>query len=350
MVSGTDSDDHNRKEYASNKIIGSGYIGAQLSLVSNTSIVDLVKDSTIFPIISDKIVGVFTSIVEAKANSHFHENLSFLERHGILNINEKKRIGHERNVAMLKGSAALLGMFGIHAVIYSLDHYNKKRDFEKIVEAVAAGLAYVVRDYSLPVQGSLRRIYSSNYLDFDNNNTILVFQRHLESNISTLPTPKNYDGDALKDIFITILIASDLENPDVVQRCQDLGQLYGLKSNDIDALISACQNGTAVESSLSGIVAMSLDRLFEDIVKSIDYAKECARYVSDNDPYTSIREERRRLFMSGLSHTTEMFGGSMGMLELVKPSATEIIRKFLDADFSTYKVIKSRLSSMTSPA
>lgn len=344
MDSRESSDDSAASQAVTSKVIESGYAASRLSLVSPIRLLDLVQDPTFNYI--PQIAGFFADVVEGTSNARFHDNLSILQKAGIFPISKESELKHRQNTAMLKGIAAALAGIGLYATIYGLDYYNQKRYFESIIEAITGGLAYIVGFYSPIVQGSIRKIYRENSLAFNEDVSSNLFKRFQGAKLNQLPNPKVTDRETLKDIYIVTLIAADLHDNQVVVRAQDLGQLYGFASNEIDDLILSCQQGTQVESGLSGIVSISLDRLFSDMAMSVAYAKKCAQYVVENDPYTEIRERRRNIINQGISASGELSALGAGMFELLQTPSLSIIRKILNPDFDQYKTIVKRFSSL----
>jgi hypothetical protein len=235
-----------RKEYASDKIITCGYTTAQINIASNNSIVQMLKDSDMFAAVSKQMIGIFTDLVEDRVNKNFHDNLAFLQRQGIIPVSKERFLDHERTVRVARGGTALLLQLGIHAVLYSLDFYGKKRDFEKLAESVAAGIAYLTGKYTLPAQNVLRKIYRANFIDFDDGKIKGIYQRYIGSEIGILPTPRDNDKVILRDIYTNILTAADLEDDTTFGRAHDLGQIYGFGSNEIEDIVSGCKSGTNI--------------------------------------------------------------------------------------------------------
>ena len=320
-----DPDFLQKKEHASGKIITCGYSFTQLNIVSGNGFTQILRDSGAFDAVSRQLAELVANLVEGKMNARFHENLSFLQRAGIFPVSRQRQEENVDPTKILKGTAALLVLLGAHAALYSLDYYSMKRKFEKLAECVASGLAYVMTEYSLPAHNVIRKIYNDNFIEFNSDKAKASFEKFVGLNIGKIPFPPAKENDIHRDIYINIMLAADLEDGAVVRRAQDLGQLYGLGSNEIDNLITACKDGTASESDLSGIVAISLNNVLADIAKSVDYARSCAQYTIENDPYASLREKRRKLFVDLTSTTTGLFTFGPAIAPLLEAPALNIL-------------------------
>ncbi len=338
-----DADTRSHREYASDKIITTGYITAQLNIASNNSIAQMLRDSAMFDAVSKQMIGLFTDLIEHRANKNFHENLSFLQRQGIIPVSKEKLLSHKAIVDGQTLAASLLLQVGIRTVLYSLELFEKKREFEKLTEAVAAGIAFLIGEYTLPAQNVLRKIHRENFIDFDNNKLKKKYEKYIGSEIGKLPTPRSSDINTLRDVYISILTAADLEDEAVFRKAQDLGQIYGFGSREIEEIVLACKGGTNVESDLSGLVAVSLNSILADLASSIEYAKSCARYSIDNDPYATLREKRRHIIMNSAINAAEVIPGGAAAFALIEKPTVGILSEFLNANFTTYKEIRNRL-------
>lgn len=329
------------KHLISEKLIRTGEI-----ITCTPLLIKCLRESELYSEASNKITDIIVGMVEQRANNKFHEGLTWFERNGFLS--SRKEEAHIKSVENQKLYAAIATKGGVTLALYAIEAYLGLMEFNKIEEFFTGWAAYISHEMSLSLRRRVERLCELNGIPFKMDRFNANFDKYVTSRAVNLPVfPPSLER--IKDkVYMAIVGGVDLNNSYINERAKELGEYLGYKEQEIEGFINQCNEGSEVVSNLAGFVGISLNNVLMDLAKDVEHAKSAAVYSIDNDPYHSIREERKQKIIIGSSLAMELAALIHGPLgKTVVRTAKPVFMHVLGTDPNTFKAISGKLAAYT---
>lgn len=255
------------------------------------------------PQIANAVAEFLTVAVERDMNERFHNSLNILEKNGL--ISEEKFESHKNNIAKKKQltSIGVYAAFSLAPVIGAMlnNYFNKN----EIIDFVVGSYAYINCELTPLIEHNISDLLAQMDITVKSKKIHSVFDKYCnDKGISHIPTfsgrNRNIFGDSGKEILGKEIISRcDLHDKKINNRAmefiEDFLHIDYLKAHD---LLSDSRCSQDSLSDITWFSAISYRYIFLDFIKDVENAKQFATYDISNDPYASIREERKQKMQS----------------------------------------------------
>jgi len=301
-----------------------------------SNLYNFLRKSPEYEILKKNFAAFLGSLWAQNRNKQFHESLNIFEKLGFLSkIKEKthyQKVGIERDLVEI----AVLAFTNL--VPHIIQTYSRKKEANKVIEFVTAALAYVNQEATPLIQARVQFYYRIWNQEFTPDKFRSIFDKYVVDRFPDFPQIPDSLYKQRHTVFQTIISATDLKDPKVVQRASELGEFLGESSIDIEEAIKNTEENLELFSDKTTFERLTLGNLFKDIVSDVIYLKQASDYTGSYDPFKNVREQRKKIVVKGSVGLTlaglTFFTGPVGdmIIAASAPVINNLINKELDVD------------------
>lgn len=268
------------------------------NLLDRYNLLDFPKGFRTEPEIVENIAVILTEAVEIGMNAKFHDSLTKLEQCGMIEVEKyEKHMQSVRNAKMVT-AASVYTAFSLAPVVYELvsDFARKSH----IINFIIGSFGYINRQNTQMINYEITTMLgSSNIKIKEKKCNKLIAEYSTDKGLQKLYKYKGktictYGNDGLIAIGKQVISRCDLKDPQTNQRAKEyLCDILKIKYNDTEKLINSVKLSQESLSDIIMFAGINYQYYFNDMIKNISEAKKFAYYNLDNDPYKSIRDERK---------------------------------------------------------
>lgn len=248
--------------------------------------------------LADAVANFLTIAVERDMNRKFHNKLSILEQNGL--VSAEKFEMHKSSVATAKQLTGL-GVYAAFSlapiIVETINNYLNKNE---VMDFVVGTYAYINREYTSLIGYEISCLLMQMNIEIRESKIKDIFEKYKsDSGLSHIPffSKRNmsiFGNEGKETLAKEIVSRCDLHDNDVNNRALEFIEDF-LRMN-ADTAKGLVEDSIYSQDSLSDITwfsAINYRYVFLDFIKDIENAQKFAFYDIQNDPYYTIREERK---------------------------------------------------------
>lgn len=264
-------------------------------LLSSSCLYHFTKQNGLFQSAKYEIANFLSSIYEKNANEKFHKSLNYFQKLGF-GIDDKV-IKHQEKIGLNKFIIASSVEIILTSLPVLYDYFNRKTEVRNIKESVIGWIAYINKKNTHVIIKKCEDLYRHINEKFSIEEFINIFEKYANCNINEFK--KTIDFENRYRFFNFIISCSDLNDPDILERCKEFG-IYWLKLSENEVLyaISNVKDNEEYLSDISTFSGTSIVEVFGDLAQSISHAKEYSFYCFENDLYAQKRLQNRNKILN----------------------------------------------------
>lgn len=308
--------------------------------LNQTGIYTALKETGYYETSKKEASDIVVSLIEGKMNENFHSKLNIIEQLGFLN--DAKYDIHRKNVSRMKGIANFGTQTVIDLTFYMMQKYNERKIFSEYMDFYIGTLGFISETPTIVIRKRVEFLYRKANVKFEPEQFREKFFKLASDNVEFIPQIPRTFFDDTEGLFLSILSAVDLQNPDTYNKAGAVGEVLGLKNNRIDHCLEVAKDTSNLNSDLISFTGLSINSIFNDLFSNYSYAKAAAVYTVNNDPYQKVREERKQLIQKG-GIVAATVAGAIYMdvpPDVILSSALPVALKFMDSDGSAESVME----------
>ena len=308
-----------------------------MSALNATGLYNLCKENPQYQEAKKAAASFIVGWVESTGRANFERNMNVFERCGFLS--NGKYESHRKKLGLQKGLAAFAVTTAFDLGPMVIEYFAHKNRVQNLAEYIVGWLAYINGNNSLLIQNNVRRFFQNMEAEFNIHAYQEQFDYYAQSSIRVFPYLNQANVENKYQLFNFILQTSDLNDPEVKEKCTELGKDgIGLMQQEVDEIITRVEQNQELICDISLTSGFSIATVLSDLTSNAKQAMQYSSYNVANNPYGKNRESAMRLLhstqsMGGkFSSPTIPFAGQLGpeTLQLSKPAVYRTINSSLD--------------------